>query len=229
VIVLESEPLVPAEFAAVAAGIIGAALGFVADRIAARWPAHEVPGIRGLDWRTVACIAFGALAFAALAGRFEDPLVRAAFGGYFIALVVLFATDLDQRLLPDLLTLPLIPLAFLFALSGLNPLLAGGLSFGLAGAIAAGIVLPGFLYALSIPFGRDSIGLGDVKLLVSVGLMTGLARGFIGLFAAAVAMAVVVIVLLALRRITLKSYVPMGPFLIGGAAWAIMLPGLQLG
>ena len=228
-IVLESEPLIPPVVATLLLGLLGAAMGLVADRIAARWPAHEASTLRGIDWRTPACIVFGALAFAALAGRFDEPVVRVAFGLYFAVLVVLFATDLDQRLLPDVLTLPAIPAAFLFAVSGLNPLLAGGLSFGLAGAIVAGIVLPGFLYALSIPFGRDSIGLGDVKLLVSVGLMSGFARGFIGLFAAAVAMAAVVIVLLALRRITLKSYVPMGPFLIGGAVWGILLPSLQLG
>ena len=34
------------------------------------------------------------------------------------SLVLLLATDLDQRLLPDVFTLPMIPLAFLFSFSG---------------------------------------------------------------------------------------------------------------
>ncbi len=36
---------------------------------------------------------------------------------------------------------------------------------------------------------------------------------------------VVLVVLLVLRRITLKTYVPFGPFLIAGAVWGILGPG----
>ncbi len=228
-VVLEPEPLIPPEIAYAAFLIIGALLGHTADRVAARWPAHEDGSTRAIGWRTPATIVVAAIALAQLSVRFDEPIERAIFGAYFVALIVLFAIDLDQRLLPDVITLPAIPLAFLFALSGLNPLLGGGLSFGLGGAVVAAIALPGLIFLLSLPFGRDAIGLGDVKLLVSVGLMAGFARGFIGLFAGALAMAVVVIVLLAARRITLRSYVPMGPFLIGGAMWAILLPGFTLG
>jgi len=229
VVVLESEPLLAPEIAYAVIFVLGCLTGLAADRVASRWPAHEDGSIRGFGWRTPVTIAVAGFAMAQLGVRFGEPLERAVFGAYFVALVVLFATDLDQRLLPDVITLPAIPLALLFALSGLNPLLAGGLSFGLGGAIAAAVVLPGLLLLLSIPFGRDAIGLGDIKLLVSVGLMSGFARAFIGLFAGALAMAVVVIVLLVARRITLKSYVPMGPFLIGGAMWGILLPGFTLG
>jgi leader peptidase (prepilin peptidase)/N-methyltransferase len=229
VVVLESDPLLPPEISFLILALIGGLLGLTADRVSSRWPEHEDEAIRGVDWRTAVVTIAGALAIAQIGARFDDPVERAVFGVYFVALIVLFATDLDQRLLPDVITLPAIPLAFLFAISGANPLLAGGLSFGLVGALVAAVALPGLLLLLSIPFGRDAIGLGDVKLLVSVGLMSGFARGFIGLFAGALAMAVIVIVLLAARRITLKSYVPMGPFLIGGAMWGILLPGLTLG
>ena len=34
---------------------------------------------------------------------------------------------------------------------------------------------------------------------------------------------VVIVVLLALRRITLKTFIPFGPFLIIGALWAILV------
>jgi leader peptidase (prepilin peptidase)/N-methyltransferase len=229
VVVLESDPLIPPEIAFAILALLGGLFGFLSDRLAARWPEHEEPGIRSMDWRTLVVTVAGALAMSQVGARFDDPLVRAVFGAYFVALIVLFATDLDQRLLPDLITLPAIPVALVFAVSGANPLLAGGLSFGLAGAIAAAIALPGLLLLLSLPFGRDAIGQGDVKLLVSVGLMSGFARGFIGLFAGALAMALIVIVLLVARRITLKSYVPMGPFLIAGAMWGILLPGFALG
>ena len=51
----------------------------------------------------------------------EAPVVFAIFVAYVAVLVLLFATDLDQRILPDIVTLPMIPLALLFALSGQSP------------------------------------------------------------------------------------------------------------
>ena len=57
----------------------------------------------------------------------RDTLALFAFGAWFVTLIVGLATDLDQRLLPDELTLPVIPLALLYAMSGLNPLVGGAL------------------------------------------------------------------------------------------------------
>ncbi len=205
--------------------LVGAACGFAADRIGARWPAHEDGSVRAIDWRTPVVIVVGAGAFALLPGRFVgDSVALAAFGAFFVAIVLLLATDLDQRLLPDVVTLPLIPLALLFALSGRNPLLGGELSFGLPGAVAVAILLPGLLWLGSLPFGAEAIGIGDVKLLVSVGLLLGFGRALQGTLSGAIVMAVVVVALLAVRRITLRSYIPMGPFLIVGAMWGVLAP-----
>jgi leader peptidase (prepilin peptidase)/N-methyltransferase len=54
--------------------------------------------------------------------------------------------------------------------------------------------------------------------------MTGLIRTVLALFAGAMMGGVLIFVLLIARRITLKSFVPFGPFLIAGAAWAALLP-----
>jgi hypothetical protein len=59
--------------------------------------------------------------------RFTEPVAAVVLGAYLVVLVLLLATDLDQRLLPDVFTLPMIPLAFLFSFSGLNPLVPQGL------------------------------------------------------------------------------------------------------
>jgi len=40
-----------------------------------------------------------------------DTLALAVFGAWIVTLIVGLATDLDQRLLPDELTLPVIPIA----------------------------------------------------------------------------------------------------------------------
>jgi prepilin signal peptidase PulO-like enzyme (type II secretory pathway) len=204
---------------AVVLGVAGAAWGLVADRVGARWPAHEDGSVRDVDWRTLVVAVLGGASLAALPQRMEDIGQVLFFGGYFLALTLLLATDLDQRLLPDLVTLPLIAITLLAAVAGWNPLVAGQL--GLA-AVAA-LAIPGFLFAVSIPFGSGAIGMGDLKLLVSVGLLTGLERSVAGVVVGALVAGVVIAVLLALRRVTLRTYIPFGPFLIIGAFWAVLV------
>jgi leader peptidase (prepilin peptidase)/N-methyltransferase len=207
---------------AILLGILGAAWGFAADRIAARWPAHDDDSVRRVDWRTPVAVITGALALGALTARFAEPVTAVVFGAYLVALVLLLATDLDQRLLPDLITLPAIPLALVFDLLGLNPLVPPEV---LPIAIVVAIGVPGLMYLISIPFGAGAFGQGDVKLLVSVGLLAGPFRMFSGAVYGALLAGVVIVVLLALRRITLKSYIPFGPFLIIGAIWAVLVIG----
>lgn len=176
--------------------------------------------MRGVDWRTPVVAIAGGVAMSALAGRFTEIVPLVLFGGYFLALILLLATDLDQRLLPDVITLPLIPLTALASLSGINPLVGGG---QLVTAAIAAVAIPLLLYLLSIPFGAGAIGMGDLKLLVSVGLLTGLARAVVGVVAGALLSGVVIVALLATRRVTLRSYIPFGPFLIVGAFWSVIV------
>ena len=207
---------------AIMLGFVGGAWGFAADRIAARWPAHDAGSVRRIDWRTPVAVVTGALALGGLTARFAEPVPAVVFGAYLVALVLLLATDLDQRLLPDVITLPAIPVALAFDLLGLNPLVPPGV---LPVAIIVAIAVPGLIYALSIPFGAGAFGQGDVKLLFSVGLLVGAWRLFNAVVYGFLLAGVVIVVLLVLRRITLKSFIPLGPFLIIGAFWAILAPG----
>jgi len=204
---------------AILLGVAGAAFGWVSDRIATHWPEHEDGPTRAVDWRTLVVCGAGAVALAAVPGRFEAPIDRVVFGGFVLALVLLLATDLDQRLLPDVITLPLIPLAGLYSLGGLNPLVPAA-ELPLAALAAVG--LPLLLAVLAFPFGAGAIGMGDLKLLVSVGLLAGAGRMVSGVVWGALLAGVVIVGLLAARRITLRSYIPFGPFLIAGALWAIL-------
>ena len=204
---------------AVLLAIAGAAWGFAADRIAARWPAHEDGSIRPIDWRTPVVIVVGALSLGALTMVFTEPVATVVFGAYLVVLVLLLAIDLDQRLLPDVFTLPAIPLAFLFGFSGLNPLVPQGLIT----ATVIAILVSAVLFAISIPFGKGAIGQGDLKLLVSVGIIAGPLRLVYGVIYGALLAGIVLVVLLVLRRITLKTFVPYGPFLIIGAIYSILV------
>ncbi len=209
----------PVDVVSIGLAAAGAAWGIAADRISARWPHHENGRLRPFDWRTAVAAVAGGAALGALPARFADPASVALFGAYFVVLTLLLATDLDQRLLPDVLTLPPIPIALGLAILGWNPLVAGHL----LSAILAAVVIPALLYAVSIPFGSGALGMGDVKLLVSVGLLTGLVNAIAGLVVGIMIAAVVLLALLAARRITLRTYVPFGPFLILGAFWAVLV------
>ena len=213
----------PLTVVSVALGIGGFAFGLAADRFATRWPEHdeEHPPGRRVDWRTGVVAVTSALAFGLLPIRFAgDPLGLAIFGAWFVTLVVGLATDLDQRLLPDVLTLPVIPVALVYALTGQNPFVGGAV---VAGGPRRDRRSRPLLYLPSIPFGAGAFGLGDVKLLVGVGLLTGASR------------------LLGSRRLRArlsggrarrpacdqadrrKTYVPFGPFFIIGALWAVLV------
>jgi len=206
------------------AALLGA-WGVIADRLAAAWPAHENGAIRSIDWRTPVVGAFGAAAGWLLAPQVASlPIATSVlFGVVLVALTLLFATDLDQRLLPDVLTYPLAALALVAFALGIDPFVRTLEDLGWA-ALAA-VAVPGVLWLLAIPFGSGAIGLGDLKLLFAFGLLVGPGRLFLGLVAGAIVAAAVILVLVVARRITLRTYVPYGPFLIIGAVWALLAPG----
>ena len=203
------------------AGILGAAFGYAADVLSRRWPEHEDGSIRARDWRTPLVTIAGAIAFAATVARFgANPVHLAVVFVYVAALIVLFATDLDQRLLPNVLTYPLVVFALAVFAAGASPFL--GDVEDLAWAVGAVLAIDAALFLLAIPFGGDAIGEGDLKLLVSVGLFAGALNVFYTLVVGAFAAGIVVAILVFIRRLTLKSYFPYGPFLIAGALWVIL-------
>ena len=209
------DPLVPL------LGVAGLAWGVAADRIGARWPAHEDGSVRKVDWRTLVVVVFGAVALAAVPVRFGDPAQRLLFGTIFAAWVLLMATDLDQRLMPDEITLPLIVLGALALVWGGDSLVSRSPAWT---AVMGAILVPGAMLLVSLPFGEGAFGGGDVKFLFGVGLAVGLIRITITAFAGAMLGGVVVFALLITRRIGFKSYVPFGPFLIMAALWASLIP-----
>ena len=173
-----------------AAAVAGALLGVLADRLSTRWPEHE-PDYRRRrpDWRTLVVALVGAAVGAGLVARWTEPRDLAVLGVYCAALLVLLADW--------------------------SPLLAGK-PLGLASGIGAAVGLPVLLF-VSDRLLHGELGAGDLKLAVGIGLMSGVARLFVGLLAASIAFSVVLIGLIAVRRLGLKSAVPFGPVLILGA------------
>ncbi len=211
-----SEPL-----ALLGAVLAGAPLGLVADRLSTRWPAHEDDYVRRWpDWRTAVVVIAGAAVAGGLVSRWQQPLELAVLAAFCGALIVLLATDLDQRLLPDLVTLPLIGYSAVVLALNLSPLLADK-PLGLVSGVGAAIGAPLLLFVTDRLMGGQ-LGGGDLKLAVSLGLTCGALLLFAGLIVASIGFSIVLLALIAARRLTLKSAVPFGPVLIVGAFVAVM-------
>lgn len=198
---------------AIAVGAIFGVGGFLAERLASVWPADEARG-RPIGIRSVLLGGVSAVAAGVVVLRSELPWWATAAHLVVLALLlVLTATDLEQRRLPHLVLDPLIVLSAVFVPfnPGLDPVMA------LIGAAAA----VGFLGVLALLV-RGGLALGDLYLVAPIGLVLGWPAIFTALFAAAFLAAGTSIVLLALKRVGMRSYIPFGPFLVAGAVVALL-------
>ena len=204
----------PLTLASLAAGAAFALVGALAERLASFWPPdearHRAPG-----WRTAAFGAVSGLAAWAIVAQSELPWwATVAYLVLLAFMLVLTATDLEQRRLPHVVLDPLILLAALFVPfnPAVDPLMA---LLGAAASVA-------FLGALALVV-RGGLAVGDLYLVAPIGLVLGWPVIFTALFAAAFLAAGTSLVLLAFRRVGMRSYIPFGPFLVGGAVLALLL------
>lgn len=200
--------------AIIAIGGLFAVGGALAERLASVWPSDEAQR-RPIGWRTAALAVVSGGIAAAVAARSALPWW--ATGAYLVLLALLMlltATDLEQRRLPHLVLDPLIVLAALFV--PLNPAVDPLMALIGAGAAVA------FLGALAFVV-RGGLALGDLYLVAPIGLMLGWPAIFTALFAAAFLSAGTSLALLATRRVGLRSYIPFGPFLVAGAAFVMLV------
>lgn len=97
------------------------------------------------------------------------------------------------------------------------------LTFSLWG-MATGV---GFLCFLWLITKGRGLGIGDIKLMVPLGILFGPAGTGILLMSAFITGGLISIGLLLTHRATMKTPVPFGPFLAGIAILLIIIPALQ--
>jgi leader peptidase (prepilin peptidase)/N-methyltransferase len=205
---------------AVAAAVAFAVLGAAAERLAAVWPPDEAsrrgPGIRTLLFAVVSAAAGGGIAARA-------ALPWWATGAYLVLvaiMVVLSATDLEQRRLPHVLLDPLIVGSVAFV--PFNPAVDS------LDAIIGAAVAVGFLGVLGLLI-RGGVAMGDLYLVAPLGLLLGWQGVLPAIFVGALLSAIASIALLATRRVGLKSYIPFGPFLVAGTVITLLRDPALLG
>ncbi len=134
---------------------------------------------------------------------------------YTVILIAVTVTDLEHRLIPNRIIYPAIAVAVVAspvdpALTIWQALVGGLLGFGLFLAFAV--------------VGRGALGMGDVKLAAFLGAALGLPVALVALLGGIVLGGLVSLLLLATRRVGLKSYIAYGPFLTV-AGWIALVYG----
>ena len=204
----------------IAAAAVFAVIGAIAERVASFWPPDEAlrrpPGARSVAVALLAAIAAGAIAW-----RSAMPVwVTLVYLAFLAPMVFLAATDLEQRRLPHVLLDPVIVASLLFV--PFNPALKP-----LDAVIGAGVALA-FLGVTGLII-RGGIAMGDLYLIVPIGLLLGWPAIFTAIFLGALLSAVVGIGLLVTRRAGMRSYIPFGPFLVAGLVLALVWDPTLLG
>jgi leader peptidase (prepilin peptidase)/N-methyltransferase len=163
-----------------------------------------------------------ALLFAAAYWYYGPSILLVSRLLFVCALIVLFAIDLEEGILPNVITLPGIVIGLLFSL-----VTEPGWLSALVGLLLGG----GILWAIAEAYRRvrheDGMGMGDVKMLAMVGAFLGWQLTLLTLMLASFAGSIVGVVLIALHRGSMKLALPFGTFLAMGAVLAATIgPGL---
>jgi leader peptidase (prepilin peptidase)/N-methyltransferase len=121
--------------------------------------------------------------------------------------------DIDHRIIPDIISLPGIPLGFLASL--ILPQLKW--SDSLIGIGAGGGILLAIAWGYQLFTGKDGMGGGDIKLLAMIGAFLGWKGVLFTVMASSLIGTAVGIVLMLRAGKGMKMALPFGPFLAIGA------------
>ena len=142
---------------------------------------------------------------------------------FFAALIVVTFIDLDHRIIPDVITLPGIPICFAasFALATIT------YKEALLGILIGGgsLFLVAWIYSQITK--KEGMGGGDIKLLAMMGAIVGWQGVLFTIFVASLVGTLAGLAVMLQSRKGMKLAVPFGPFLSIGAITYIFF-GTQL-
>jgi leader peptidase (prepilin peptidase)/N-methyltransferase len=154
-----------------------------------------------------------ALLFVAVYKYFGISLSTLYYWVFVAALLAITFIDLDHRIIPDAISLPLAALGV--AGSFLIPQL--GILSSVLGVLLGGGLFWFMGWAYEKATGREGLGFGDVKMLAMIGAFLG-PKGTIGtILISSVSGSIVGLVLMIAHKKNLKLAIPYGPFLALGA------------
>jgi prepilin signal peptidase PulO-like enzyme (type II secretory pathway) len=129
-------------------------------------------------------------------------------------LIIIFVYDLKYYLIPDKIIYPAIAIVFL------NQILTSNIEH-LTSNLILGILPSLFFLAIILISHETWMGFGDFKLSILMGLILGWPKILVSLFFAFFSGAIVGLILIFLKRKTMKSQIPFAPFLVSGTFFAM--------
>ncbi|MEX1176847.1 MAG: prepilin peptidase [Nitriliruptor sp.] len=180
---------------------------------------------RYLVVEVVTAVLFGAVAWV----WWVEPVLLLTLLIFTWSLIVATAIDLEHRIIPNRLTYRL-PFVLLVPLA-IHTLVLTDTWRDLRRGLIAAVAIPLAMFLLSEAFrllrGQVGMGMGDVKLAASLGLVVGYLGGFqLVAFAYGTIISAVVVAfgLIALGKAKLASRIPFGPYLAVGAMLPVLFP-----
>lgn len=202
--------------------VLGAPINALADALPAHQPV-QIPAYltrrAALRFRDAAVHVVNAALFAFLWSRFNADVVELILLSFYtLVLLLVTVTDLEHKLIPNAAILPAIAIAALA-----TPLRFGN---GWPYALLGGLIGFAFFFAMywfgEKLFGSGALGFGDVKLAAFVGLISSFPQLLIGLVVTLFAGGIIGLLLLITRRVTLRTAIPYGPYIVIGGFYAMV-------
>jgi len=159
--------------------------------------------------------------------RFGPTIEFFGYGYFCLALLVIFFTDIDKRIIPDRVVYPSLVLGLVFTA------LTREIVSGLLGMVLGFCVLLFVGWLGRLIFRKEAMGGGDIKMAAVVGIFLGWKLLLVGLFLSVVLGAVVGAVIMAMRGKEGGSEIPFGSFMAIGSIvslfWGAQLITIYLG
>jgi leader peptidase (prepilin peptidase)/N-methyltransferase len=131
---------------------------------------------------------------------------------FIVILIVLGVIDLRKGIIPNRIVYPASIITIVLNLISSET--------GIVIALIGGVSLAGFFIISSLLL--KSIGMGDVKLALLIGLMTGFPEGIVALASGVILGGIAAIVLVLTKIKGWKDTMPYGPFLAAGAVFTLI-------
>lgn len=132
---------------------------------------------------------------------------------FIASLFVITFIDLKHQIIPDVITLPGIPVFFLFSLA----IPSISLKTSLIGILAGGGSLLIIAMGYNLLTKKEGMGGGDIKLLAMIGALIGWQGVLFTIFIASAMGTIIGLFLILKARKGMKFAIPFGPFLSAGA------------
>jgi leader peptidase (prepilin peptidase)/N-methyltransferase len=145
--------------------------------------------------------------------KFGPTAATPVYFAFIAVLIVITFIDIDHQIIPNILSLPGVPIFFLAGWWTGQTTWPDALIGAAAGA--------GSLYLVALIYekvtGKEGMGMGDVKLLAMIGVLIGWQGVIFTIFFSSVIGTAVGLLLMLHRGGSLKTKLPFGPFLALGA------------